>query len=157
MITVLLKDVARRVRELPPSVTGDEVREALRALAESPMDWAAGDDNRVRRQLGEIEGGLKRLQRLKEGGIEAYADQPEIKAAIGSLVRRCAEIGLFFVPCGELENWVPSLMAGCSKRMNKIERAALAASKIRAADIKEGDIWAFAQLVFAFLRARQGV
>jgi hypothetical protein len=108
-ITGSLSDVARKVKNLPPTITGDEVKEALRTLVELPMNWEAGDDNTIRRQLSELEGRIKRFQRLKEGGIEAYDAQPEIKAALEELVRRCAEIGLFFVPCGELEGWIPYL------------------------------------------------
>jgi hypothetical protein len=149
-ISEAFTDLAGRLKALPPSITAEEVKEALREIGNREMDWKRGDDNALRRELNELEGRIKRLHRLKEGGIDGYDQYPDIKTFLVNLVQRCKGIGLFFVPRGELEDWVPHLMSDCPKR-NKIERAAIAASRIRAADVKEGDVWEFVESVFNFL------
>lgn len=156
-ISDLLRNLTRNLKSMPPSITQDDVKAELKRLSDGRMDWDGGDDNTLRRGLSDLSERLRRLQRLKEGGLEAYNDFPELKLELETLLRKCNEIGLFFVPCGELEGWIPDLMRGHSKRSNKISRAAVAASKIREAEVKAGDIWAFCQSIFAFLKAQQDI
>jgi hypothetical protein len=128
----------------------------LRQLSEEAWDWKAGGDNVLRRKLNELEGQLKRVQKLKEGGIAAYADHRDIQEALEKVVAEFGRIGLFFVPVGELEDWVKDLMADTPKgSKSKTDRAALAAARIRAAPDKFGDIWAFVRAVLDYLREPQ--
>ena len=151
-----LRDVAQKIRSLPPPITEEEAKQRLKELSEQSLAWKQGDDNLLRRKLNELEGQLKRIQRLKEGGIEAYRGHAEIYAGLGGVIERFARFGLFFVPVGELEDWVKHLMQGQPKgSASKTDRAALAAEKIRAAPEKKGDIWAFVQAVLDHLRGKK--
>lgn len=150
-----IRDLVRKVKQLPPPITGEEVKEELTRLAAQELDWQKNDDQRLERDLSELRNKVKRVRKLKIGGVAGYADHPEIKTGLEGLIRDCREFGLFFVPGGELENWVPDLMSECSKRISKTERAAVAASMIRAAEQKQGGVWEFMQSVLEFLRVQR--
>jgi hypothetical protein len=151
-----LRSVVQKIKSLPPPITEDEAKQRLKELSEQSLAWNRGDDNLLRRKLNELEGQLKRIQRLKEGGIEAYRDHPEIHAGLQAVVEMFARFGVFFVPVGELEDWVKHLMHDQPKgSASKTDRAALAAEKIRAATEKKGDIWAFVQSVLDHLRGKR--
>jgi hypothetical protein len=151
-----LRSVVQRIKALPPPITEENAKVRLRQLSEEAWDWKAGGDNVLRRKLNELEGQLKRVQKLKEGGIAAYADHRDIQEALEKVVAEFGRIGLFFVPVGELEDWVKDLMADTPKgSKSKTDRAALAAARIRAAPDKFGDIWAFVRAVLDYLREPQ--
>jgi hypothetical protein len=148
------RTLAQKLKELPPPITEEEFKNALKQLSERDLDWKNRDDNSVRNELSYLTGKIRRIQRLKEGGLEAYGDYPDIKIHLESLIQSSKECGLFFVPRGELEDWVPHLMSDHGRHKNKIERAAIAASRIREAPIKNGDVWEFIQSVFDYLKIR---
>jgi hypothetical protein len=151
-----LRDVVQKIKSLPPPITEERATERLKELSEQSWAWKQGGDNVLRRKLNELEGQLKRIQRLKEGGIEAYRDHAEIYAGLQAVVEKFTRYGLFFVPVGELEDWVKHLMHDQPKgSASKTDRAALAAEKIRAAPEKKGDIWAFVQSVLDYLRGEK--
>ena len=104
--------------------------------------------------MSELRSKVRRVRRLKKGGIAAYDDHPEIKSGLEDLIRDCRAVGLFFVPGGELESWSPHL-TDCPNGTSKPERAALAASKIRDAERKQGDVREFMQSVLDFLRVQR--
>lgn len=148
-----LRAVVQWIKSLPPPVTEDEAKVRLRQLAEETWDWKQGGDNVLRRKLNDLEGQLKRVQKLKEGGIAAYQDHPDIQSALEEVVGEFRRIGLFFVPVGELEDWVKHMMGDVPKgNKSKTDRAAIAADRIRAAPEKTGDIWVFVRAVLDFLR-----
>lgn len=150
-----LRNVVQRIKSLPPPITEEAVKQRLKELSEETLRWAQGDDNAVRRKLNELEGQIKRVQRLKEGGIEAYREQPEIMDELKKLVEAMNGLGLFFVPDGELEDWVKPLMTDYPRgKVSKTERALVAAERIRVANEKQGDIWGFARSVLDFLNDR---
>lgn len=151
-----LRDVVQKVKALSPPITEEEAKQRLKELSEQSLVWKRGDDNLLRRKLSELEGQLKRIQRIKEGGIEAYRDHAEICAGLHRVVETFARFGLFFVPVGELEDWVKHLMHDQPKgSASKTDRAALAAEKIRAASEKKGDIWDFVKSVLDYLRGKK--
>jgi len=148
-----LRDLVARIRALPPTVAPEEITADLKGLSEQSWSWDRGDDCVLRRKLNEIEGTLKRIRKLKEGGIAVYQDHPDISARLQELVATFARLGLFFVPVGELEDWVKHLMDDVPKNStSKTDRAAIAADRIRAAPDKSGDIWDFVREVLTFLR-----
>jgi hypothetical protein len=151
-----LRSVVQKVKSLPPPITEEQAKLRMKEFSEQSLAWSQGDDNLLRRKLNELEGQLKRIQRLKEGGIEAYRDHPEIHAGLQAVVETFARFGIFFVRVGELEDWVKHLMKDQPKgSASKTNRAALAAEKIRAATEKKGDIWAFVQSVLDHLRGEK--
>ncbi|REK17726.1 MAG: hypothetical protein DWQ37_05655 [Planctomycetota bacterium] len=148
------RDLAEGIRNQPPTFTESDARERLEQLSRQKLDWRNGDDNLLRRQLAELSGIVKRVRRLKEGGVSAYKDDPEIYSLLNEVVDGFAQVGLFFVPVGQLEDWVVQLMADVPKRgTSKTDRAAIAADCIRAATDNSGDVWAFTRRVLDYLRA----
>jgi hypothetical protein len=75
-----LQAMVQQIKALPPSITEADVRDRLRQLSEQSLGWNRGDDNRLRKDLNALGGELKRLRRLKEGGIAAYAANFELYA-----------------------------------------------------------------------------
>ena len=63
-----------------------------------------------------------------------------------------SEFGLFLVPVGELERWLPEIEVGVG-RGRKNEWATAASAHVRQSAIEEGDVWGFVAGVFRFLRA----
>lgn len=146
-----LRNVVQQIKSLPPPITEEAVKQRLKELSAESLRWAQGDDNAIRRKLNELEGQIKRVQRLKEGGIEAYEDQPEIMDELLKLVEALSKLGLFFVPVGELEDWVKPLMADYPRgKVSKTERAVVAAERIRTTTETSGDIWEFTRGVLDF-------
>jgi hypothetical protein len=152
-----LRAVVQKIKSLSPPITEEAAREALRALSEEFWVWKQGGDNILRRRLSELVNQLRRIQKVKDGGIEAYRDHPDIHANLTEVVEGFRRLGLFFVPVGELEDWVPELMKDYPKgSVSKTERAAIAAEKIRVAGVREGDIWEFVRGVCDYLRRDDG-
>jgi hypothetical protein len=148
-----LRALVNDINQLPPAPTPDEVKAELKAIAELPMNWKGGDDNVVRRRLNNLVTRIKRLQKLKDGGIDTYSDHPDIQARLKSAVDKARSFGLFFVEGGEVEDWVTHLMEDYPKGadLSKLERAIIAAERIREAENKTGDVWAFVESVMKFL------
>ena len=147
----LLKDTVQRLKALPPEILEAHVKSELQAVANMDFEWKAGGDNVLRRKLNEIEKKVKRVNRLKNGGISAYEFLPDIHASLTRCVEDAAKLGLFLVPCGELEDWVPHLMQDCTVS-SKTQRAYYAAEMIRTSTPLEGDIWGFTKKVLHYLR-----
>jgi hypothetical protein len=61
-----------------------------------------------------------------------------------------ALLGLFLVPRGELEGWVPELAKKVEVR-SKPERALIVANLVRMEKDKSDDVWEFMSKVLAFL------
>jgi hypothetical protein len=145
-------NLAQMVKGLKPEIEPDDVRQTLREVSESKLDWNAGDDATARKTLVKLCDRLNRISRLKQGGVAAYSGHPAVQIALEALIEKCAKCGLFFPKVGELEDWASSITEGVSKRAhNKTERAAIVADRIRGADTKAGDVWDFTRAVFAFL------
>ncbi len=149
-----LRALSQKLKALPPAITVEQVKEELNRLASADYTWATDDDNRLRSRLNDLEQRIKRIRRLKEGGVKAYEPHPDIHKLFVNLVPKCHHLGVFLVPAGELEDWVPSLMADCGRSRPKMERALVMADCIRTATDKTGDIWAFTQAVVQYLELR---
>ena len=80
-----------------------------------------------------------------------HLNPSSLKADANDLLSEFGEVGLFPVPVGELESWLPMLMKG-SSREDKSQWAMLAAEKIEdAGDRKEEDVWKFVRSTADFL------
>ena len=88
-------------------------------------------------------------QNLKLKGL---AGAPEgLQAEINSLIADLKRSGLFLVPCGELESWVPMLMTGVT-RENKSLWATEAARRIEDQGETEDDIWAYIRSIVDYFK-----
>lgn len=140
--------LAKALQELPPTVTEEEVREALVDLSTKQLDWTKGNDRDVRRSLSDLSNRLNGMRGLKRGGINALP--PHVSEPLRSLVDGCGGIGLFLVPVGELEWWLGEYAISAS-REKKWAWANEAADFLRTNPEKEGDIWAFMRGVGQYL------
>jgi hypothetical protein len=150
----LLQETAQALKALPSAITEAAVIDQLRELAGLDLNWQRGDDGLLRGKLNKLSKSVYRVGRLKEGGVEAYADHPNVQRLISESIETCGKFGVFLVPVGELELWVTGLMDGVPKSSGKMELAYEMAARMRAAPNKSGDVWAFAQSVLDYLNAR---
>jgi hypothetical protein len=142
------KDVAEKIRALPPTLTPAEVQVTLRELVAAPMNWDSRDDVALRKQIGRLANDIDRMRRLKTGGVEAY--EGSLKAQMEMLLTRLSQHGLFLVPRGELEQW----LAGRDVQVSVSDKRAwanAAAQCVQSCGRQTGDVWEFVERVARFL------
>jgi hypothetical protein len=146
------KNIIQQIKALGPLYSEAELAAALREILGETLDWSDVEQlGRVRGTLGDLSAGLSETARLKMG-LESLSDQTvyhDLKAFLGDL----RSVGVFLVPCGELEDWVPHLMDGApSKKKKKPARANFMANIIRETPVGADDIWAFIQKMAEYQR-----
>jgi hypothetical protein len=82
----------------------EDFRDLLKAAFVPQVFWEPWEEQRERLQQ-KLKG-----EDWKSGGI--YRTPREVRAAAEQLLGACAEYGLFIVPTGELECWLPELEVG---------------------------------------------
>ncbi|HEV7586531.1 MAG TPA: AAA family ATPase [Longimicrobium sp.] len=82
----------------------EDFRDLLKATYVPQVFWEPWEEQRARLQQ-KLKG-----EDWKSGGI--YRTPREVRAAAKQLLGSCAEYGLFIVPVGELECWLPELEVG---------------------------------------------
>lgn len=136
------RKIMQQINALGPIYSEVEVTAELQEILGETLNWSVdGQIRRVRRRLGDLSAGLSETARLKMG-LESFSSQVvyhDIKAFLGE----CRSLGVFLVPCGELEDWIPHLMDGAPSKNKKPERANFAANKIRQVQVETVDVWAF--------------
>lgn len=103
----------------------------------------------LRNRLNLLSRELSPQQNLKLKGVVAVPEGLQVE--INSLLTDLKSIGLFLVPCGELESWIPTLMTGVT-RENKSLWATEAARKIEDHGEGEGDIWAYIRSIVDYFK-----
>ena len=141
--------VATAVRNLPPTKTASETQNKLRALSESPMHWDQKHDLDLRNQLRSLAKEIDRMSRLKRGGVQAYMGQ--LNADMCTLLTRLHDYGLFLVPVGELEEWLPQAEVTVSKS-DKRAWSNAAAQVIQNRGKREASLWDFMRSVGSYLQ-----
>jgi hypothetical protein len=145
------RKIIQQIKALGPIHSEVEVGVALREILDETLNWSNAEQlNRVRGKLGDLSAGLSETARLKMG-LESLSNEAvyhDLKAFLGD----CRSLGVFLVPCGELEDWVPQLMDGAPSKKKKPERANFAANKIREASVGPNDIWAFIRKMAEYQR-----
>jgi hypothetical protein len=142
-------NIGNRIKLIPPTLSSDDVRERLRNVLSTEMEWSQGHDAAVRRQINEIANELDRMKRLKGGGIECLPS--ELQGAANDIVQELSRYGLFLVPVGELEQWLAPSEVSVSKQ-NKSAWANAAAAYIRRSGPQDVVVWRFIRGVARFLR-----
>jgi hypothetical protein len=143
------KAISEAVRALPPTKAPAETLAELRGLTESPMDWDLKHDLELRRRLRELANELDRMRRLKRGGVDMYTGQ--LGAEMRELLDRFRVHGLFLVPVGELEEWLPQKEIAVSKR-NKRAWSNAAAQVIQGGGKREAPLWIFIRSIAEYLK-----
>jgi hypothetical protein len=139
---------------LKQEITPEEAAAELIALAKKCTDWAEGKDDRIMEELSDIKNRIDKVRRLKKGGLSAFDSEPGLRGRIEALIEKCKQWGLFLVPVGELEWWLPELMNDVSRRRKPLW-ASMAPARIRANPEKAGDIIGFVSKVAGYLRANR--
>ncbi|MGH9895205.1 MAG: hypothetical protein ACREA0_25125, partial [bacterium] len=134
----------------------------LKTLAQNPIDLAKNGDSKLRAKLQDIAGRLYRLKDLQQQGIQGIPEEcndgttkVSLRQDVLTLVAKLQEHGLFLVPVGELESWLPILMRGQS-REDKSKWAMLAAEKIEDVGERDEDVWRFIRTVYGYLERQLG-
>lgn len=139
------------VKALGPIHDEDHTRKQLNSILSENFDWKNVDQlNRIRGALSELSSGLSQTSRLKKGleslrGNQIYYD-------LCAFLNRCRSHGIFLVPVGELEDWVPNLVAGGPSKKRKAEWANYAANQIRETPVGQDDVWEFVRQMANFQR-----
>lgn len=130
------RTVASKIKQLPPLVSVEQVRERLRDMLNCPLDWtpkadSVDDDVLLRRQLNSLARDVDRLRRLKVSAADDLIEDPGLRNAILGILNECKQVGLFLVPVGELEQWEPGELTGAPSQKRKAEWATWASANIR--------------------------
>jgi len=128
------------------------------ALVQEMVDLNTNNDNILRGKLLEAANRLNRLHDFKQGGLDAIpeshtdgATTVSLRNDVRTLLSDLEARGLFLVPVGELESWLPILMKSQS-REDKSKWAMLAAEKIEDVGERDEDVWRFINTVYGFLQ-----
>jgi energy-coupling factor transporter ATP-binding protein EcfA2 len=152
------RQVTTEIRNVPPTISPDEVRAEMGQILKLPMDWHNNDDETVMRQLRQLAYKVERMRKLKKGGIPAYetAGLTEIASQLKSLKEKFWKCGVFIVPVGELEFWLSEeFMKNGPGRDRKQEYADEAANRIRKHPIEAGEINKFIASVAEFIAKKE--
>jgi hypothetical protein len=150
-LAVEAQAIISAVKQLPPTITPDDVRIQIGQAIPPDLDWAKEHDARLRKILQRIARQLDRMRRLK--GVEGEPLPEAIREQLDSLIVKLHAAGLFVVPRGELESWLPDEGMTTSKE-NKWAWANEAASLVRAKGPKNGDVWDFMRTIGKQLSSR---
>jgi energy-coupling factor transporter ATP-binding protein EcfA2 len=136
------RSIVARIKALGPICSKTDTCNDLQTIINGTLDWSNTEQlAQVRKTLSRLSAGLSETARLKRGveNLRSEDVYHDLKAFLGT----CRSFGLFLVECGELEDWVPSLMVDGPSKRKKPEWANVAANKIRKAPVEDQDIWAF--------------
>jgi hypothetical protein len=143
--------IIAQVKALGPMISESETREQLSSILESNLRWTeASQLNTVRRELDKVSFLLSPTARLKQGmsslkGEAVYTD-------LTAFLHRCRGVGVFLVPVGVLEDWVPDLASSGPNRKKKAEWATYVAGRIRESVVRDNDVWDFVDKMARFQR-----
>jgi hypothetical protein len=131
----------------------EEASTAFQALL-----MAANVPETTRTSLGQMRGSLRPRDKkdndsLKKKGVDYYIN--EQRNAIEDFISQLAQYGIFVVPCGELENWLPHLSRPTNYKSDWLENtfSAMGEDAGSAAYVKptEGDVWDFFKKIKGWL------
>lgn len=143
--------IVEGIKKLPPTIEPREVRSRLAELAGTSESWDGDADVALRRELSKIGSQLDRMRKLKRGGLSSFpADQ---RAQLAELLSQLKACGVFLVPVGELEEWLPNEKIEESKD-KKWAWANAAALHLQSTEGRQGDIWDFVRKVGEYLSPR---
>ncbi len=145
------RSIIDRIKAMGPLYDEKQLRAKLQGIIDSDLSWAdVGQLGETRRQLSNLSAGLSLTAKLKQG-VESLKSEP-VYPDLQALLGNCRGHGLFLVPVGQLEDWVPELTADGPSKKKKAEWANYAANKLRDAPIGTNDVWAFVRRMADFQR-----
>jgi hypothetical protein len=139
------------VKALGPIYDEVRTRKELADILSATLDWKNSEQlTHVRSTLSDLSSGLLETSRLKKGldSLKEYAVYHNLRAFLS----RCRSHGVFLVPVGQLEDWVPHLVTEGPSKKRKAEWANYAANRIRETPPGGNDVWDFVRQMAAFQR-----
>jgi hypothetical protein len=112
--------------------------------------WPGELDVAIRRELNGLGQELDRMRKIKSDGVTGLP--PSTAEQVSKLLIDLSKVGVFLVPVGELEGWLPGQISVSKK--NKWAWANEAALFIQSAVTHEGDVWDFVRKIGRFLSTR---
>ena len=159
----LASRIAQALREVQSKrnpIDQEFVAEDLKALFNSSMNLDSHGVTRLRGGLLNLANKLNNLGDMKDKGLQGVPDRISdsggdinLRDEFKNILSELQEIGLFVVPVGELESWLPRLMRGTS-RTYKSQWATLAAEKIEDVGERDEDVWQFMRSVHDHLEKK---
>ena len=143
------RQIIDRVKSLGPLYNEEQTRSSLNKILAKDFDWKDIEQlNSIRSTLSNLSRGLSQTARLKQGvdslkGNDVYHD-------LLAFLNRCREYGIFLVPVGELEDWIPNLVQNGPSKKKKAEWANYAATQIRESPPDDDNIWKFVRSMSSF-------
>ena len=147
-----IETFVREILKLRPELSPDAAINELRPLLEGADTWDFKQVVEISSQIKKLLARLNRLASLKSYGIEDPQAALQ-KGEIRSLLEEFRRFGLFLVPQGELESWVPDLMNDTTSKENKAPWATEAARRIDAHGRGPNDVWDFVESVERHIRS----
>lgn len=151
-INGLLKKILKEARGLTAECAIKRAEEVIQSFKARTVQDKHGNFEAVselRSELSLLSREFNPQQNLKLKGL---AGAPEgLQGEINSLIADLRRSGLFLVPCGELESWVPMLMRGIT-RENKSLWATEAARRIEDQGEGEGDVWEYIRSIVDYFK-----
>lgn len=149
----------KRVKASTFQIDPLEIQTELQDMSKSPIDLSKDEDIQLQGKLRRLSDRLYRLKKFKEKGVDSVqgaadaggAGKVDLRTELQDLVQVLHTYGLFLVPVGELESWLPVLMKG-QGREDKSRWAVLAAEKIEDVGEREEDVWQFIRSIRVFLQ-----
>lgn len=139
--------VMQQIRRLQPELSPDAAAEELRVLIGDPSAWDIQKEAELRSKLNRLSGRLNRLALVKLKGIEGLPEP--LSRELKSLLEDIHKYGLFLVPRGELESWVPRLMESTGKE----NKSQWAARKIEEIGRGDDDVWDYVESIVNYIRS----
>jgi hypothetical protein len=147
-----IETFVREMLKLRPELSPDAAINELRPLLEGADTWDLKQVVAISSQIKKLLARLNRLASLKSYGIEDPQAALQ-KGEIASLLKEFRGFGLFLVPQGELESWVPDLMNDTISKENKAPWATEAARRIEEHGRGPNDVWDFVKSVESYIRS----
>jgi hypothetical protein len=142
------------MRAVEPELSVDAAVEETKPLLNDVANWKdLKSEALLKSKLNRLLGRLNRLPLLKRKGIEGVPE--DMKTEPQSILSELQKFGLFLVPRGELESWVPELMGNTTK-VNKSLWATEAALRIEDKGRGNNDIWDFVVEIINFIKSQLG-
>jgi hypothetical protein len=139
------------IRTVEPELSLDAAVEETKLLLNDVANWKdLNSEALLKSKLNRLLGRLNRLSLLKRKGIDGVPE--DLKTEAQNILCELQKFGLFLVPRGELESWVPELMGDTTKE-NKSLWATEAARRIEDQGRGNSDIWDFVTEIVNFVKS----
>ena len=104
----LPSEIEKMRQQIATSVEEMSLSDLLLALIDSAKEWLAREHTDLRTARKSLvhaaKKGLSKWDKVKANGVDYF--EGETRAVVEDLLSRLATLGVFVVPCGELENWI---------------------------------------------------